>query len=67
MTYNLDSRLEKLEALAPPRDRLVVRILGDIGYADKYVEAERQAKEQGKDLLVIHRRIVTPGNAEVSA
>jgi hypothetical protein len=51
----LESRIEKLENRSPPRDHLIVYIVGGDGYAEKYAEAERQAKEQGRELLVYYR------------
>jgi hypothetical protein len=66
MTGNLDSRVEKLEARCPVHHQLVVILAeGEASYAAKYAEAERQAKEQGKELFVI--QLVSPRRPEATA
>jgi hypothetical protein len=63
--HNLDSRLEKLEARCPVRNQLVVILAeGEDGYAARYAEAERQAKEQGKELFVV--QLVSPPRSRIS-
>ena len=63
MTYNLETRMEKLEARSVPQYPLVIRTTyGDAGNAERVAEAERQAASTGRRLIVIQRRIVRPGD-----
>jgi hypothetical protein len=49
-TYNLDSRLEKLEARCPVRNQLVMILAhGEAGYAAKYAEAEVRPKSKARN------------------
>ena len=66
MKRTLEKRMERLEAIAPQRSPIVISTI-EGNPADDAVraEAERQAKEQGREVFEIRHIIVSPKHVGV--
>jgi hypothetical protein len=66
MYRTLEKRMERLEAIAPQRLPIVIRTVQGNAARDAFrAEAERQAREQGRELFEIRRIIVSPKDGYV--